>query len=82
MQHHHFFCDKCNKIMNLQWQTFKESLFQCSGKGIWCCRHCGFLHEDDTAPEKFHARDHAQAHFELLTKNRNPIISGALGAAL
>lgn len=35
----------------------------------WRCRNCGYLHEDDGAPEQCPACAHPQAHFELLGEN-------------
>ena len=36
---------------------------------VWRCRNCGYLHEDNQAPETCPACDHPQAHFELLGEN-------------
>ena len=44
-------------------------VFQRSGKVVWRCRNCGYLHEGNGAPEKCPACDHPQAHFELLAEN-------------
>ncbi|KJU82019.1 rubrerythrin [Candidatus Magnetobacterium bavaricum] len=35
----------------------------------WKCRHCGFVVEGKTAPEKCAACDHPTAHFEILAEN-------------
>ncbi len=35
----------------------------------WKCGNCGYIHEDDTAPNKCPACDHPQAHFEQLCDN-------------
>jgi rubrerythrin len=44
-------------------------VFKREGKQTWRCRNCGYLHEDDEAPEICPACRHPQAHFELLGEN-------------
>ena len=44
-------------------------VFEKSGKVIWKCRNCGYLHEGTTAPETCPACLHPQAHFELKENN-------------
>ncbi|MEA3464906.1 MAG: rubrerythrin family protein [Thermodesulfobacteriota bacterium] len=36
---------------------------------IWRCRNCGYLHNEETAPELCPACIHPQAHFEILGEN-------------
>jgi len=36
---------------------------------VWRCRNCGYLHEENEAPELCPACAHPQAHFELLGEN-------------
>lgn len=36
---------------------------------VWRCRNCGYLHQDNGAPEMCPACEHPQAHFELLGEN-------------
>jgi len=36
---------------------------------VWRCRNCGYLHDDQEAPEICPACAHAKAHFELLGEN-------------
>ncbi len=35
----------------------------------WCCRNCGYIYEDDTAPKACPACAHPQAYFEVLGEN-------------
>ena len=35
----------------------------------WRCRNCGYMHEGSEAPDKCHACDHPQEHFELHAEN-------------
>ena len=44
-------------------------VFRRSGKIVWRCRNCGYLHEADEAPKLCPACLHPQAHFELLGEN-------------
>jgi rubrerythrin len=46
-----------------------DRVFKRDESVTWRCRNCGYLHEDDTAPEMCPACDHPQAHFELLGEN-------------
>ena len=40
------------------------------GKEVgWRCRNCGYVHEDEEAPNVCPACAHPQAHFELLAEN-------------
>jgi rubrerythrin len=45
------------------------TVFKRSGKTTWRCRNCGYLHEDEEAPEMCKACAHPKAHFELLGEN-------------
>ena len=44
-------------------------VFKREKPAVWRCRNCGYVHEDDAAPELCPACDHPQAHFELLGEN-------------
>lgn len=44
-------------------------VFKRDSKTTWRCRNCGYLHEDNEAPDECPACDHPQAHFELLGEN-------------
>ena len=44
-------------------------VFKREKPAVWRCRNCGYVHEDDAAPESCPACDHPQAHFELLGEN-------------
>ncbi|RKX58006.1 MAG: rubrerythrin family protein [Thermodesulfobacteriota bacterium] len=44
-------------------------VFKRENKVVWRCRNCGYLHEDESAPETCPACDHPQAYFELLGEN-------------
>ena len=44
-------------------------VFKKTEKVVWRCRNCGYLHEENEAPDICPACDHPQAHFELLGEN-------------
>jgi rubrerythrin len=44
-------------------------VFKRSEKVTWRCRNCGYIHEDEEAPDLCPACAHPQAHFELLGEN-------------
>jgi len=44
-------------------------VFKRENKETWCCRNCGYLHEDEEAPEICPACAHKKPHFELLGEN-------------
>ena len=44
-------------------------VFKDSGKVMWRCRNCGYIHEGDEAPKGCPACAHPQAHFERLAEN-------------
>lgn len=44
-------------------------VFQRDGKVTWRCRNCGYVHENNEAPEKCPACAHPQAYFELFNEN-------------
>ena len=44
-------------------------VFKRTGKVVWRCRNCGYLHEETEAPIECPACSHPQAHFELLAEN-------------
>ena len=45
------------------------TVFKKSGKVVWRCQNCGYLHEGTEAPDLCPACAHAKAHFELLCEN-------------
>ena len=44
-------------------------VFKREKKETWRCRNCGYLHEDEEAPEICPACAHKKPHFELLGEN-------------
>ncbi len=44
-------------------------VFKRDEKVVWRCRNCGYLHEDNEAPDACPACAHPQAHFEVLGEN-------------
>jgi rubrerythrin len=44
-------------------------IFKRTGKVVWRCMNCGYLHEGEEAPKVCPACAHPQAHFELLREN-------------
>ena len=44
-------------------------VFARDGKEKWRCRNCGYVHEDNGAPDVCPACQHGKAHFELLGEN-------------
>ncbi|MCP4109615.1 MAG: rubrerythrin family protein [Desulfobacteraceae bacterium] len=44
-------------------------VFSRKEKVVWRCRNCGYVHENNDAPESCPACVHPQAHFELLGEN-------------
>jgi len=44
-------------------------VFKRTGKVVWRCRNCGYLHEGEEAPKACPACVHPQAFFELLGEN-------------
>ena len=44
-------------------------VFKRTGKVVWRCRNCGYLHAGTEAPIECPACAHPQAHFELLGEN-------------
>ncbi|RPH50781.1 MAG: rubrerythrin family protein [Desulfobacteraceae bacterium] len=44
-------------------------VFKRKEKKVWRCRNCGYLHEDNEAPDLCPACAHPKAHFELLGEN-------------
>jgi rubrerythrin len=45
------------------------AVFKKSGKVVWRCRNCGYLHEGEEAPGVCPACAHPRAHFEVLAEN-------------
>jgi len=46
-----------------------NTVFKKSSTIKWRCRNCGYVHEDNEAPEMCPACAHPQAHFEVLGEN-------------
>ena len=61
-QHEKRYLDLVNNIES-------DLVFKRPEKVVWCCRNCGYLHKDTTAPGLCPACAHEQAHFELLGEN-------------
>ncbi|NVM22607.1 MAG: rubrerythrin family protein [Desulfobacterales bacterium] len=57
------------RYLNLAANIEAGRVFKREDKVVWRCRNCGYLHEDESAPETCPACDHPQAHFELLAEN-------------
>ena len=47
----------------------KGQVFKKDNVVKWKCGNCGYIHEDEEAPEECPACAHPQAHFELLGEN-------------
>jgi len=47
----------------------KGRVFKRTGKVVWRCRNCGYLHEAEDAPKVCPACLHPQSYFELLGEN-------------
>jgi rubrerythrin len=47
----------------------KNEVFKRSGKQKWHCRECGYVHEDNSAPETCPLCEHPMAYYELLSNN-------------
>ncbi|MBI4676713.1 MAG: rubrerythrin family protein [Elusimicrobia bacterium] len=45
------------------------TVFKKKAKAVWRCRNCGYVHEDDSAPESCPTCAHPQAYFEVLAEN-------------
>ena len=45
------------------------NVFKHTGKIIWKCLNCGYLHEGDSAPEKCPACLHPQSYFQIKENN-------------
>jgi len=51
-------------------KNVKEStVFTKKEKSVWICRNCGFILDNESAPEKCPVCDHPQAYFELRAIN-------------
>jgi len=46
-----------------------DEVFKRSNKMEWACRNCGYIHNDEKAPNICPCCDHPQAHFELKADN-------------
>lgn len=47
----------------------KNQVFKKNKKIKWRCRNCGYIHEDEAAPEMCPACVHPKDHFEVLAEN-------------
>ncbi|MHB8118186.1 MAG: rubredoxin-like domain-containing protein [Methanothrix sp.] len=50
--------------MSLKKNLEEGVVFKRSGKVVWRCRNCGYLHEGNVSPEECLACKHEQAYFE------------------
>ena len=57
------------RYLDLAANIANNAVFKKDNSVVWRCRNCGYLHEDDGAPEECPACAHPQAHFELLGEN-------------
>ena len=46
-----------------------DHVFKHEKSATWQCRNCGYVHEDNQAPDKCPACAHSKDHFELLGEN-------------
>ena len=46
-----------------------DEVFKRSGKVIWACRNCGYIHYGEEAPETCPCCNHPKAYFELKADN-------------
>jgi rubrerythrin len=57
------------RFLDLKKNIDEGTVFKKSGKVVWRCRNCGYIHEAYEAPMVCPACAHPQAHFELLGEN-------------
>jgi rubrerythrin len=53
------------RYLSLKKNIDEGTVFKRSGKVVWRCRNCGYMHEGDAAPVECPACKHEQAYFEL-----------------
>jgi rubrerythrin len=53
------------RYLSLKKNLDEGVVFKRSGKVVWRCRNCGYLHEGNVAPEECLACKHEQAYFEV-----------------
>ena len=53
------------RYLTLKKNIDEGTVFKRSGKVVWRCRNCGFIHEGDEAPNECPACKHEQAYFEV-----------------
>ena len=53
------------RYLSLKKNLEEGIVFKRSGKVVWRCRNCGYLHEGNVAPEECPACKHEQAYFEV-----------------
>lgn len=46
-----------------------DEVFKRSGKQVWHCGNCGYIHYGESAPEKCPVCDHPKAYFEIKADN-------------
>jgi len=52
------------------WKNVKDKTVFKKDKVVkWRCRNCGYIHEDNVAPDKCPACEHPKAYYELLGEN-------------
>ena len=57
------------RFLALLTKVVDGTVFAESGKVVWRCRNCGYVHEGNEAPKACPACAHPQAHFERLAEN-------------
>ena len=57
------------RYLDLAFNIESDRVFKRDEKVTWRCRNCGYLHEEESAPEQCPACVHPQAYFELLGEN-------------
>jgi rubrerythrin len=53
------------RYLSLKRNIDEGIVFKRSGKVVWRCRNCGYMHEGDAAPEECPACKHETAYFEV-----------------
>jgi rubrerythrin len=57
------------RYLKLLQNVKNDEVFMRSGKMVWACRNCGYLHYGEKSPEVCPCCDHPQAYFELRADN-------------
>jgi len=58
-----------NRFRKLYENLEAGKVFERNGVIVWKCRNCGYLHEDNEAPEVCPACLHPQSYFEIHLEN-------------